>query len=136
MATDPRYWTRNSGPMRLGRVMTLWDCEGEHERLSPHSVAVWERLEFKVEVPETAVPYFCMLNTIEFYSDRTFQEQLARVEYYDLAAAPSPHLLRIDNRWWERSSAQAVWRDGRWWIRHIACDNTRAAEWANRGPPE
>lgn len=119
-------------PMRVSRAMTFWECEAECHRVGKHGAEVWEPLRLQDPVPPDAHPYCYFGNRVAFYTDATHQSIITATEYYDLGAAPSPHLLWFGGRWWERGGARIVCRDGTWFAVHDVRDNTRAAQWANQ----
>lgn len=118
-------------PMRLSRFATLWDCTGEVviDPESPRLKLLYEPLA--TLAPEDAEPYCCYLSTIIFY-ERGTRKEITRVNHYDLAAAPAPHLVNVYDRWFEATPRQVVWRAG-WHMTYTLDDRTRAARFANLG---
>lgn len=121
--------------MRLTRRETRWEVELETNGWAPdgpNTATVWEPLN--VDAPPNAHPWTCYGNTIVFYRER-WREEIARTTHYNLVGL-SPHLLRIDGRWYEVGSGRVVYRDGRWCMAWSCWANSRAARAANTERPD
>lgn len=123
--------------MRLSRAATFWNVEGEVEPL-PNATKllkyIYEPLE--THAPEDAEPFCCYLNTVIFYENRhtgSATKEITRCEHYDLAAAPSPHLLWVDGVWHEVMGGGVIWRDDRWYYRYMIDARTQRARVSNLG---
>lgn len=123
--------------MRLRREATFWIAEGEVESM-PHASSllkyIYEPLE--THAPQDAEPYCCYLKTVIFYEGRAWgnaAKEITRCDHYDLAAAPSSHLLYIGGTWYEVSSGKVLWRNDRWYYRFTLDARTQRARIANLG---
>ena len=116
--------------MRLCRAYTLWECEAEWERDGKRSLIVYEPLETHAPGPEWAKPYCCYFTTVIFHDWN--RKEITRCEHYDLTAAPSPHLLYLDRRWWEVAYCKIEWRKDQWYAAWHVFDNTLLADRMNR----
>lgn len=120
-------------PMRLSRFATFWVANGEVEAV-PNATTLMKYIYQPLEThaPEDAEPYCCYFSTIIFYERGTTKE-ITRVEHYNLACAPSPHLLWINGIWYEESTGRVIWRNGQWHFRFTLDARTKTAKMANMG---
>lgn len=122
-------------PMRLSRFATLWNVEGEVEAVPNASTLVryiYEPLE--THAPEEAEAYCCYLKTVIFYERMAGEiKEMTRCDHYDLACAPSPHLLYDAGTWYEASGDRVVWRNGQWHFRFRLDARTQVARILNLG---
>lgn len=124
-------------PMRLSREATFWTAEGEIESVANASSLlkyIYEPLE--THAPQDAEPYCCYLNTVIFYEGRAWgsaAKEMTRCKHYDLAAAPSPHLLWIKGMWYEVQGGRVLWRKEQWHYQFTLDARTQQARIANLG---
>ena len=118
-------------PRSCSRRLTLFECEAEFERDSPHWVRVYEPL--RTNAPENARPHCFGIGEVDFY-DKTGNRKIAHVRSHDFARV-SPELLRLsDGLWYEVVSSECRWHNGQWCMVWNAAKNTRSSRWANHMP--
>lgn len=120
-------------PMRLSREATLWNVEGDVEQV-PNATHLLKYIyqTLPTHAPEDAQPYTCYFNTVIFYERGTATE-ITRCDHYDLACAPSPHLLWFKGTWYEAQGDRVLWRNGEWQFRWTLDARTRHARLLNLG---
>lgn len=124
-------------PMRLSRFATLWNVEGEVESVpnATHLLKyVYQPLE--THAPEDAEPWCCYFKTVIFYENRysgSAIKEITRCDHYDLACAPSPHLLYHAGTWYEVGYGHVLWRNDQWHFRFTLDARTQTARLANLG---
>jgi hypothetical protein len=126
-------------PMRLSREFTVWALEAEVEQV-PNATRLlkyaYEPLETHAPPPDQAEPYCCYLKTVIFYEHRysgSAIKGITRCEHYNLATAPSPHLVDYEGLFYEVSPDQVLWRNGEWQFRYTLDARERHARLLNLG---
>ncbi len=124
MKTEPK-------PASVSAAFKCWYVNsGEYtpdERIKNWGV-YWEPLQ--VDLPESARPSCCLINSIIFY-DRTGNKLLKDyVKHYGFMG-PSPHLLHLEGKWREVFNGRVEYRDGHWYMRWGVATNTRLAQMLN-----
>jgi hypothetical protein len=126
-------------PMRISREFTVWALEAEVEQV-PNATRflkyAYELLETQAPPPDQAEPYCCYLNTVIFYEHRyegSAIKEITRCEHYNLASAPSPHLVEYQGLFYEITPDQVLWRNGEWQFRYTLDARERHARMLNLG---
>lgn len=133
-----------TGPLRVSRVATFWNAEGEVEQMPDASIGLKYMYEqLRVDLPEkwrpylpNAKPYCWGLGEISFFArvpdaEGWFERvEIARCQHYGFTDL-TPHLLCVEGTWYEATADQVIWRNDEWQMRFRLDARTRHAEWAN-----
>jgi hypothetical protein len=128
---------RDTGPLSVSRFATFWNAEGELEQVPDATTKLkymYQKLDVRRAGPDS-VPYCWGYRRITFFpagwkDNKVDVLPIEEVEHYGFNDL-SPHLLKVENVWYEAGCGEVVWRDDAWHMRFTLDARTRFATWAN-----
>ncbi len=116
--------------MSLNRFASLYWCEADWKVTGPYTIEIIEPLA--VEAPLDAMPYCCLLDTVQFFEHGSHRE-VARGRHHDIGGRNGLLLLLNDGVWYEVGGGTCTVREGRWCMVWAAATNTDRARMMNTG---